>query len=105
MTRSLPIILVACLLVAPAKAATPLDYTGTILEQARTMVASNQTHNEKLAALSVLFGKFLDSDAMGREALGRHWSSFTPAQQSSSLGVPRASPANIRSELAAVREP
>jgi ABC-type transporter MlaC component len=82
MIRRLLIVLVAwLLLVAPAKAATPLDYTRTILEQARTIVAGNQTHNEKLAALSVLFGKFLDTDAMGRQALGQHWSSFTPTQQ------------------------
>jgi phospholipid transport system substrate-binding protein len=88
MMRSLPIILVVWfLLVAPAKAATPLDYTRTILEQARTIVAGNQTHNEKLAALSALFGKFLDTDAMGREALGQHWSSFTPSQQKEFLAL------------------
>jgi phospholipid transport system substrate-binding protein len=69
------------LLVAPAKAATPLDYTRMILEQARAIVAGSQTHNEKVAALSVLFSKYLDTDAMAREALGGHWSSFTPAQQ------------------------
>jgi ABC-type transporter MlaC component len=69
------------LLVAPAKTATPLDYTRMILEQARAIVAGSQTHNEKLAALSVLFSKYLDTDAMAREALGRHWSSFTPVQQ------------------------
>jgi phospholipid transport system substrate-binding protein len=81
MTR-FPIILVVWLaLAAPAQAVTPLDYTRTILEQARTIVAGNQTHDEKVAALSVLFGKFLDTDAMGRDALGQHWSSFTPAQQ------------------------
>src|SRR5260370_29667606 len=68
-------------LAGSAQAAAPLDYTRTILQQARTIVAGNQTHNEKLAALSALFGKFLDTDAMGREALGEHWSSFTPAQQ------------------------
>jgi ABC-type transporter MlaC component len=72
------------LLVASAKAATPLDYTRTIFEQARAIVAGSQTHNEKVAALSVLFSKYLDTDAMAREALGRHWSSFTPAQRSSS---------------------
>jgi phospholipid transport system substrate-binding protein len=69
------------LLVAPAQASTPLDYTRTILDQARTIVASNQTEDGKLAALSGLLGKFLDSDEMGREALGEHWSSFTPAQR------------------------
>ena len=88
MTRSLPMILVACLLlVAPARATSPLNYTRTILEQARTTVAGNQTHNEKLRALSVLFGKFLDTDAMGREALGQHWSSFTPSQQKEFLAL------------------
>src|ERR1700758_4915642 len=75
------------LLGAPAEASTPLDYTRTILEQARAIVVGNQTHNEKLEALSMLFGKFLDSDAMGREALGRHWSSFTLAQQKEFLAL------------------
>jgi phospholipid transport system substrate-binding protein len=82
MRRSVLIaLLVWPLVVAPAKAATPLGYTRTILEQARTIVAGNQIHNEKLVALSVLFDKFLDTDAIGREALGQHWSSFTPSQQ------------------------
>ncbi len=38
-------------------------------------------------SLSVLFGKFLDTDAMGREALGQHWSSLTPAQQKQFLAL------------------
>jgi phospholipid transport system substrate-binding protein len=88
MRRTVPIVLVGWLLLAsPAQAASPLAYTRTILEQARTIVASSQTHNEKLAALSALFSKFLDSDAMGREALGAHWSSFTPAQRKEFLGL------------------
>src|SRR6202166_3314299 len=82
MTRVSPMLLVVWLvLAAPARAATALDYTRNTLEQARTIVAGSQANNEKLAALSVLFGKFLDTDAMGREALGPHWSSFTPDQQ------------------------
>ena len=86
--RRLPIFLAAWLvLIAPAQAATPLDYTHTTLEQARVIVADSQTHNQKLAALSVLFGKFLDADAMGREALGQHWSSFTAAQQKEFLAL------------------
>jgi phospholipid transport system substrate-binding protein len=68
-------------LVGPAWAASPLEYTHATLEQARAIVSSDQNHNEKLAALSVLFTKFLDTDAMGRAALGKHWSSFTPQQQ------------------------
>ena len=82
MRRTISIVfMVWLLLVAPAQAATPLEYTRTILEQARAIVASDQIHNDKLAALSALFGKFLDTDAMGQEALGPYWSSFSPAQQ------------------------
>jgi phospholipid transport system substrate-binding protein len=69
------------LLAAPANTVSPLDYTRSVLEQATKIVAGDQTHDQKLAGLSSLFGKFLDTDAMGREALGDHWSSFTPAQQ------------------------
>jgi phospholipid transport system substrate-binding protein len=68
-------------LVASAWAASPLEYTRTTLAQARSIVNSNQSHNDKLAALSVLFARFLDTDSMGRAALGKHWSSFTPQQQ------------------------
>ena len=88
MMRALPILLVFWLLLAaPAEAVSPLDYTRSTLEQARTIVASSQPNNEKLAALSVLFGKFLDTDEMGREALGQHWSSLTPAQQTEFLAL------------------
>ena len=90
MNARLPIVVMVWLVLnASGRAATPtaanavgpLDYTRTILDQARTIVAGSQTHDQKVAALSVLFGEFLDTDAMGREALGQHWSSFTPAQQ------------------------
>jgi phospholipid transport system substrate-binding protein len=86
--RTLSIMLVVWLLVvAPVQAAAPLEYTRTILDQAHSIVASSQTHDEKLAALSALFSKFLDTDAMGREALGSHWSSLTPEQQKEFLGL------------------
>jgi phospholipid transport system substrate-binding protein len=68
-------------LIAPAWAASPLEYTRATLEQARAIVSSDQNHNDKLAALSALFTKFLDTDTMGRAALGEHWSRFTPQQQ------------------------
>lgn len=86
--RTLSIMLiVSLLLAAPAWAASPLEYTRTTLEQARAIVADSQTHNEKLAALSTLFSKFLNTDAMGREALGSHWSSFALEQQKEFLGL------------------
>jgi phospholipid transport system substrate-binding protein len=88
MMRAIPILVVGWLmLAAPAQAVTPLDYTRTTLEQARTIVASSQDNSEKLTALSVLFGKFLDTDEMGRQALGPHWSSLTPAQQTEFLAL------------------
>lgn len=59
----------------------PLDYTRATLQEASAIVSSARTHNQKLVALSVLFRKFLDTDTMGRAALGQHWSSFTPSQQ------------------------
>jgi phospholipid transport system substrate-binding protein len=82
LTRARLIALVIWLcLTATAWAASPLEYTRGTLEQARAIVSSDQNHNDKLTALSVLFTKFLDTDAMGRAALGKHWSSFTPEQQ------------------------
>ena len=75
------------LLVVPASAATPLDYTRTILDQVHTIVGGNQTQDQKLAALAALLGKFLDTDVMGREALGPHWSNFTPPQQTEFLAL------------------
>ncbi len=78
-------LLVACLLWAAmsarAWAADALQYTRTTLEDASGIVASARTHDEKLQELSVLFKNFLDTDEMGRIALGRHWASFTPAQR------------------------
>ena len=45
MIRRLPVIAAVWLLLdVPTKAATPLDYTRTILEQVRTIVAGNQSH-------------------------------------------------------------
>jgi phospholipid transport system substrate-binding protein len=90
MTAKLSKILVICwLLAASASVAnsqttgtvSPLDYTRSILGKASTIVAGNQTHEQKVAALSVVFDRFLDIEIMARDALGQHWSSFTPAQQ------------------------
>jgi phospholipid transport system substrate-binding protein len=64
-----------------ARAATPLEYTRATLERTRTIVASDRTHNQKLAALSELLQTFLDTDTMGRDALDKHWSQFSAGQQ------------------------
>ena len=69
---------VGLLLAVPVLAMSPLESTRATLEQARAIVASDRPHNDKLAELNALFQTFLDTDAMGRAALGRRWSSFTP---------------------------
>lgn len=75
---------------ASAWAANPLDYTRATLDEARTIVASGQSHDQKLAALSAVFGRFLDTNSMGREALGANWSRFTSAQQGEFLALFRS---------------
>lgn len=65
----------------------PLNYTRATLEQAGAIVAGSQSHKEKLAALSMLFRKFLDTDAIGQAVLGPRWSSLTPAQQQEFLSL------------------
>ncbi len=98
MVARLRVILMVCWVLAPAMPATsqasnvpagPLDYTRSMLLQASAIIGGNQTHDQKVAALSVLFGKFLDTDAMARDALGQHWSGFTPAQQQQFLPLLR----------------
>jgi phospholipid transport system substrate-binding protein len=68
-------------LVAPAWAISALDYTKTTLDQVHDIVASDKGHDDKLAALFALFDKFLDTDSMGKAALGAHWATFTPEQR------------------------
>ena len=82
MMRSLRLACIVWLsLVCPVWAASGLQYTRVTLDQARAIVSSEEAHDTKLTALAVLFGKFLDTDAMGRAALGSHWSNLTPTQQ------------------------
>ncbi len=64
-----------------------LTHTRTTLEATRVIIDSADTHNEKLAALHKLLEGFLDTDAMGRAALDKHWSRFTAAQQSEFLAL------------------
>lgn len=66
---------------AAQAAPSPLERTREVLEQARRVVDSSKTHNEKLADLSALLKVFLDTDTMGRVALGENWERFAPGQQ------------------------
>jgi len=60
---------------------TALAYTRKTLEQTRVIIDSDRTHNQQLEALHDLLKDFLDTDAMGRAALDKHWQKFSPQQQ------------------------
>jgi len=87
MRRLLCICAVVACVASAARAATPLDYTRTTLDQARAIVDSGRTHNAKLDALSALLKDFLDTDAMGQAALDKYWTRFSAAQQKEFLAL------------------
>lgn len=62
-------------------ASSPLERTREVLEEARRIVDSPKSHNEKLVDLSELLKGFLDTETMGREALGSSWEKFSPSQR------------------------
>ncbi len=70
-----------------ARALTPLDGTRTALEETRAIVASDRSHDAKLAELSAVLTRFLDTDRMGREALGAHWQKLSAGQQREFLAL------------------
>jgi phospholipid transport system substrate-binding protein len=74
-------------LAGTAFAITPLERTRSTLEQARVIVDSDRTHNQKLDALRDLLKDFLDTDTMGRNALADNWKKFSPAQQKEFLSL------------------
>jgi len=84
--RALPIVpaafgAVVLGLASMASAMTPLECTRQTLEQTRVIVDSNTPHNQQLSDLSTLLQRFLDTDAIGKAALDKNWSKFSPAQQ------------------------
>jgi phospholipid transport system substrate-binding protein len=87
MRRALLSSVVWLCLIGTASAASPLEYTHATLEQARAIVESDRTHNDKLTALEALLKGFLDTDAMGQAALDTHWSQFSAAQQKEFLAL------------------
>jgi phospholipid transport system substrate-binding protein len=66
---------------------TALAFTRQTLEQTRVIIDSDETHNEKLAALHRLLRDFLDTDTMGKAALADHWKKFSGPQQAEFLSL------------------
>jgi phospholipid transport system substrate-binding protein len=78
---ALPTLLAALSLLGAADANGPMATTKEVLEQTRVIIDSDRTHNGKLAALSTLLNDFLDTDTMGKTAMGPHFAELTPAEQ------------------------
>ncbi len=77
-TSALLGLLVAGLAVA-AEPLGPLARTRQVLERSHDIVVGPGSHAEKVAALNQLLGGFLDTDAMGRQAMGKHLEGRSPA--------------------------
>jgi phospholipid transport system substrate-binding protein len=87
MRRVLPAIAACACIAGAGWALSPLQCTRETLDHAGAIMASDGTRNEKLAALSGLLNNFLDTDSIGRAALDKNWSRFTPAQQQTFLAL------------------
>ncbi len=62
-------------------AGTPLGSVQDVLDRAQAEVASERSRNEKLMVLSDLARELLDTELMGRRALGERFESLEPAEQ------------------------
>lgn len=82
--------LLALGLLASALAAEPLGpmaRTRQVLEKSHDIVVGQSEHKEKVLALNALLRGFLDTDAMGRQAMGAHLDGKSPAQVKEFLDV------------------
>lgn len=85
-----PLLLSICAsapLVTETPATTALEYTRVTLEKARAVVESDRSRDERLTELDELLVHFLDTDTIGRTALGTHWRRFTPRQKKEFLSL------------------
>jgi phospholipid transport system substrate-binding protein len=65
----------------------PLARTRQVLEKSHDIVVGPGEHRDKVTALNTLLGGFLDTDAMGRKAMGRHLDGRSPEQVRAFLDV------------------
>ena len=59
----------------------PMQKTRSILEASNRIVTGPGDRDRKLASLKELLRDFLDTDALGRQAMGKHLEGVTPAQE------------------------
>jgi phospholipid transport system substrate-binding protein len=79
-------------LIATAGAETPgpMARTKQVLDQSHDIVVAPGDHKQKVRALNVILGGFLDTEAMGRQAMGKHLDGRSPAEVREFLDVFRA---------------
>lgn len=84
--------LVAVLLVGSAGAETlgPMARTRQVLDKSHDIVVGPGDHKAKVRSLNELLGTFLDTEAMGRQAMGKHLEGRSPTQVHDFLEVFRA---------------
>lgn len=79
----------SAVLALPARAEVPgpMARTRQVLERSHDIVVGPGTHAEKVTALNALLAGFLDTDAMGRQAMGKHLDGRSPAAVRAFLDV------------------
>ncbi len=80
----------ALMLAAAAEVPGPMARTRQVLEKSHDIVVGAGDRRDKVRRLNDLLGGFLDTDAMGRQAMGRHLDGRSPAEVRSFLDVFRA---------------
>jgi ABC-type transporter MlaC component len=65
----------------------PMEKTRTILQASNKIVTGPGSRDEKLVKLKELLRDFLDTDALGRQSMGKHLDGVTPAQQARFLDL------------------
>lgn len=71
---------VVCAMPAAAEPLGPMARTKEVLAKSHDIVVGPGEQKQKVKALNDLLRTFLDTDAMGREAMGRHLDGRSPAQ-------------------------
>ncbi len=71
-------LLVAVSLPAAAEMLGPLARTRQIMEKSHDIVVGPGEHKQKVTTLNTLLRGFLDTDAMGRQAMGKHLDGRSP---------------------------
>jgi len=82
-------LLVVALVAAPAAAEAPgpMAVTREVLTRSNAIVTGSGEHRQKVEALNTLLRPFLDTEAMGRRAMGKHLDGRSPAQVRAFLDV------------------